>query len=90
MIFLSADDLVCIFIVFVVWMRRPTGTTGTWVMLHLVYKWLPLWEFSLFDTSLGLGVLWHSRVLESALLLQRLRASSLARNEDSTGGLLWH
>ena len=39
--------------------------------------------------SLGL-VLWESRVLESVLPLQRLRAWSLVRNEDSTSGLLWH
>ena len=39
--------------------------------------------------SLGL-VLWQSRVLESVLPLQRLRAWCLVRNEDSTSGLLWH
>ena len=51
MVILSTDDLVCIFVVFVVWMRRPAqGATGSWVMLDLVDKWLPLWEFSLFDT----------------------------------------
>ena len=35
-------------------------------------------------------VLWWSRVLESVLPRQRLRAWSLVRNEDSTSGLLWH
>ena len=35
--------------------------------------------------SLGL-VLWSSRVLESVLLLPRLRAWSLVRNKDSTSG----
>ena len=39
--------------------------------------------------SLGL-VLWWSRVLESVIPLQRLRAWSLVRNGDSTSGLLWH
>ena len=32
-------------------------------------------------------VLWQSRVLESVLPLQMLRASSLVKNEDSTSGL---
>ena len=51
MVILSADDLVCIFVLFVVCMRRPAqGATGSWVMLDLAYKWLSLWEFSLFDT----------------------------------------
>ena len=51
MVILSADDLVCIFVLFVVWMRRPTkGATGGWVMLGVVFKWFPLCEFSLFDT----------------------------------------
>ena len=32
-------------------MRRPEqGATGGWVMLGLVFKWFPLYEFSLFDT----------------------------------------
>ena len=35
-------------------MRCPAqGATGHWVMLGLVYKWLPLWEFSLFATPWG-------------------------------------
>ena len=47
---MSADDCVCIFFLFVVWMRHLTqGATGRLVMLCLVCKWLPLWEFSLFD-----------------------------------------
>ena len=25
------------------------GAAGGWVMLGLVFKWFPLWEFSLFD-----------------------------------------
>ena len=49
---------------FVVQMRCPEqGATGGWVMLGLVFKWFPLYEFSLFDTpqgqfsgSQGLGV----------------------------------
>ena len=40
---LSADDWVCIFVLFVVWMRCPAqGATDSWVMPDLVYKWLPL------------------------------------------------
>ena len=51
-------------------MRRPAqGATGGWVMPSLVFKWFPLCEFSLFDTSSLV-----SRVLESVLPLQRLRA----------------
>ena len=52
MVILSADDWACIFVLFVVWMRCPAqGTTGGWVMLGFVFKWFPLHEFSLFDTS---------------------------------------
>ena len=48
---LSADDWVCIFVLFVVSMRHPAlRATGGWVMLGLVFKWFPLCEFSLFDT----------------------------------------
>ena len=37
---LFADDLVCIFVLFVVCMRRPAqGATGSWVMQGLVFKW---------------------------------------------------
>ena len=51
MVILSADDWVCIFVLFVVYMRHPTqGTIGGWVMLGLIFKWFLLWEFSLFDT----------------------------------------
>ena len=51
MVILSADDLACIFVVFVVWMRHPAqGATGGWVMPGLVFKWFPLCEFLLFDT----------------------------------------
>ena len=51
MVVLSADDWVCIFVLFVVSMRRPAlGATGGWVMLGLAFKWFPLCEFSLFDT----------------------------------------
>ena len=50
MVILSADDLVCIFVLFAVWMRHPAqGATGGWVMPGLVFKWFPLWKFSLFD-----------------------------------------
>ena len=51
MVILSADDWVCIFVLFVVWMRCPAqGATGVWVMPGLVFKWFPLGEFSLSDT----------------------------------------
>ena len=51
MVILSADDWVCTFFLFVVWMRHPAqGATGGWVMLGLVFKWFSLCEFSLFDT----------------------------------------
>ena len=52
MVILSADDWVCIFVLFVIYMRRPVqGALGGWVMLGLVFKWFHLCEFSLFDTS---------------------------------------
>ena len=52
MIILSADDLVCIFVLFVVQMRHlAQGAMGGMVMLDLVFKWFPLCEFSLFDTT---------------------------------------
>ena len=36
MVILSADDWVCIFVLFVVYMRHPAqGATGGWVMLVL-------------------------------------------------------
>ena len=42
-IILSADDWVCIFVFFVVWMRRPAqGSIGSWVILGLIYMWLAL------------------------------------------------
>ena len=48
---LSADDWVCIFVLFAVWMTCPAqGAIGSWEMLSLVHKWSPLWEVSLFDT----------------------------------------
>ena len=55
MVILSTDDLVCIFVLFVVWMRQlAQGTTGCWVMQGLVvFKWFPLCEFPLFDPPSG-------------------------------------
>ena len=51
MVLLSADDRVCIFVLFAVYMRRPAqGATGGCVMPGLVLKWFLLCEFSLFDT----------------------------------------
>ena len=39
------------FLLFVVWIRHPAQVAaGSCVMPGLVYKWLPLWEFSLTDT----------------------------------------
>ena len=88
-VILSADYLVCIFILFVVQMRCPTqGATDDWVMAGLVFKWFPLWVLTIWY-SLRL-VLWWSGCLESVLPLQRLRAWSLVRNKVSTSGLLWH
>ena len=50
-VIMSADDWVCIFVLFVVWMRCPVqSATGIWGMLGLVLKWFHLWEFSLVDT----------------------------------------
>ena len=49
-VIMSADDWVCIFVLFVVWMRCPVqSATGIWGMLGLVLKWFHLWEFSLVD-----------------------------------------
>ena len=52
MVILSAEDWVCIFALFVVYMRCPThiGATSGWVMQGFVFKWFSLCEFSLFDT----------------------------------------
>ena len=50
MVILSADDWVCIFSLFVAWMRRPAqGASGGWLMLSLVFEWFCLCEFSLLD-----------------------------------------
>ena len=78
-VILSADDWVCIFVL-IVQMRCPAqGATGDWVMLGLVFKWLHLCEFSLFDTPYGqfsgsLGSwsqCYHSKGSEIDLLLER-------------------
>ena len=54
MAILSADDWVCIFVLFVVWMRHPAqGAIGGWVMLSLLFKWFHLCEFSLSDAPSG-------------------------------------
>ena len=51
MVILSADNYVCIFVLFVVQMRHPAqGAIGGWVMQGLVFKQYPLCEFSVFDT----------------------------------------
>ena len=48
---LFAGDWVCIFVLFVVCLWSPEqGATGSWVLPGLVFKWFPLWKFSLFDT----------------------------------------
>ena len=50
MVILSADDWVCIFVLFVVYKRHPAqSATGGWVMPALVFKWFCLCEFALFD-----------------------------------------
>ena len=51
MVILSADCLVCIFVLLVVWIRPPAqDAAGSLVIPGLVYRWLPLWEFSLINT----------------------------------------
>ena len=76
-IILSADDWVCIFVLFVVYMRHPAqGALGGWVMLGLIFKWFPLCGVLIIWYSPGL-VLWLSRVSEPVLPLQRLMASFL-------------
>ena len=48
---LSADDWVGVFMLFVVWVRHPAESPGgSWIMLVLAYRWMPLWEFSLINT----------------------------------------
>ena len=50
-VILSVDDLIYIFVLFVVWMRCPIqGSTCDYVMPVLVFKWFPLCEFSLSNT----------------------------------------
>ena len=50
-VILPADDWVCIFVLFVVYMRHPAqGATGSWVMASLICQCFPLCEFSLFGT----------------------------------------
>ena len=50
-VILSAEDWICNFVSFVVYMRHPTqGDNDGWVMPGLVFKWFPLCGFSLFDT----------------------------------------
>jgi len=50
-VILSAANSVCIFVLFIFWMRHPAqGATGGWVILGHVFKWFPLCDFSLFDT----------------------------------------
>ena len=39
MVILSAANSVCVFVVFVLWMRHPAqGATGVWVILGLVFS----------------------------------------------------
>ena len=48
MVILSADGWVCIFVLFVVYMRHPAqGVTGGWGMPGLAFKWFLSCEFSL-------------------------------------------
>ena len=40
MVILSADDWVCIFVLFIEQLRYPAqGAPGGWAMLGLVFKW---------------------------------------------------
>ena len=72
MVVLSADDWVCIFVLFVVYMRCPAhGATGGWVILGLVFKWFCLCVCSYY---LMLPRVSSLVVLESVVLLQWLRA----------------
>ena len=64
------------------WTEEPGRLQSTGLQ-RLGHNWVTL-------LSLSGSVLWKSRVLESVLPLQRLRALSLVRNEDSTSVLLWH
>ena len=51
---LSAGDCICVFVLFVGWMGHPAqGAAGGWVMPGLVFRWVPLCEFSLFDAPEG-------------------------------------
>ena len=51
MIILSVDDWVLFLLFFFFWIRYPAqGATVGWVMQDLVLKWLPLCEFSLFES----------------------------------------
>ena len=52
MIILYADDWVCIFVL-LFGLVVAQGAIGSWVILGLVFKWFPLWEFSPFDIPLG-------------------------------------
>jgi len=52
-VILSADDGVCIFVLLIVYRYLAQGATGGWVTPGLVFKQLPLCEFSLFDTPYG-------------------------------------
>ena len=50
-IILSADNWVCIFVLFVVLTKHPAqGAIRGWVIPGLVFKWSPLCEFLVFDT----------------------------------------
>ena len=58
MVIYAAADWVCIFVLFVVYMRHPAqGATGGGVMLGLVLKWFHLSDFSLFDFAF-----WNAQV----------------------------
>ena len=51
MVPLSADNWVCIFVLFVVLTKHPAqGAIRGWVIPGLVFKWSPLCEFLVFDT----------------------------------------
>ena len=79
---LSADDWACIFVVFCL-VEASCKVWSWWLgdarpCIQVIFVWvLAIWY------SLGL-FLWQSRVLESVIPLQRLRAWFLVKNDHST------
>ena len=77
MVILSADDWVCIFVFCLVCVLDEASCTGCYWQLGDAGSCIQVVAFVGVLTircSLGLGFLWYSRVLESVLPLQRLKA----------------